>query len=113
VKDNDKKLFSDVDPQTVTSYNEVDPKIGHDRVPTARQEDVLLTVPNMTFEPGQHYTIVIAVRPRHPEPRNNQNIRQAQHRNGDVYSFAVIECNDEEIVVSDIRGRNVDDYAEL
>ncbi len=57
VKDNDEKLFNSVDPQTVTSYNEVDPKRPRS---SSDRKTILLTVPNMTFEPGQHYTIVIA-----------------------------------------------------
>src|SRR5262245_17357791 len=62
VKDNDEKLFSGVYPQTVTSYNEVDPKTATLEFRPQDKKDVLLTVPNKTFEPGHHYTIVIAAK---------------------------------------------------
>src|SRR5262245_4809764 len=60
VKDNDEKLFSGVDPQTITGYNEVDPITATLEFRPEDKKDVLLTVPNMTLEPGHHYTIVIA-----------------------------------------------------
>ena len=60
VKDNDEKLFNDVDPQTITGYNEVDPITATLEFRSEGKKDVLLTVPNMTLEPGHHYTIVIA-----------------------------------------------------
>jgi hypothetical protein len=74
----------------------------------------LLTVPNMTFEPGHHYTIVIAGKTKDtPKLETIQNKHQAQSGNGDAGSFAVNDCDDEVIVDSDIRGRNEDDYAKL
>jgi hypothetical protein len=60
VREKDSALFSGVNPQTVTFYNEVDPMTGTLEVRPQGKTDVLLTVPNVKFEAGHIYTIVLA-----------------------------------------------------
>jgi hypothetical protein len=60
VKGKDDKLFSGVNPQTVTDFNEIDPMTATLEFRPQNRTEVLLTVPNMTFQPGHNYTIVVA-----------------------------------------------------
>src|SRR5262245_5447629 len=53
------KLVGGVNPETVTSYHEVDPMTGALEVRPQGKKDVLLTTP-VKFEPGHLYTIIFA-----------------------------------------------------
>jgi hypothetical protein len=55
--------FAGVNSQTVTFYKEVDPMRTTIEVRPQGKPDVLLTVPNVTLEPGHIYTYVIAGKP--------------------------------------------------
>jgi len=59
-KGKDKALFSGVNFKSETSYTEVDPMSVTLEVRPEGKKDVLLTVPNVTFEAGKLYTIVLA-----------------------------------------------------
>lgn len=52
--------FEGVNPQTVTFYKEVDPMTTALEVRPQGKTDILVTVPNVTFEAGHIYTYVIA-----------------------------------------------------
>jgi Domain of unknown function (DUF4397) len=52
--------FEGVNPQTVTLYKEVDPMTTALEVRPQGKTDILVTVPNATFEAGHIYTYVIA-----------------------------------------------------
>ncbi len=60
VKGNDNKLFAGVNPQTVTDYSSVNPMTATLEFCPQDKTNVLLSVPNMTFEDGHYYTIVVA-----------------------------------------------------
>jgi Domain of unknown function (DUF4397) len=60
VRDRGSALFSGVNPQTVTFYNEIDPMTVTLEVRPQGKTNVLLTVPNVKFEAGHIYTIVLA-----------------------------------------------------
>jgi Domain of unknown function (DUF4397) len=59
VKGEDNALFDGVNTQTVTNYNEVDPMTVTLEVRPQGEVNVLLMVPNVTFEPGHLYTMVV------------------------------------------------------
>jgi Domain of unknown function (DUF4397) len=59
VKGEDNALFDGVNTQTVTNYNEVDPMTVTVEVRPQGEVNVLLMVPNVTFEPGHLYTMVV------------------------------------------------------
>jgi hypothetical protein len=59
-KGKENALFSGVNQQTVTLYNEIDPMTATLEVRPQGKTDVLLTVPNVAFEAGHIYTIVLA-----------------------------------------------------
>jgi len=57
-KGKDRALFSGVNFNSETSYSEVDPMSATLEVRPEGKRDVLLTVPNVTFEVGKIYTII-------------------------------------------------------
>jgi hypothetical protein len=63
MKGNDNKLFSGVNPQTATDFNEIDPTTTTLEFRPEGKPDVLLAVPDMKFEAGHNYTIVIMGKP--------------------------------------------------
>jgi Domain of unknown function (DUF4397) len=63
MKGNDNALFSGVNPQTATGFNEIDPTMATLEIRTEGKKDVLLIVPDMKFESGHNYTIVITGKP--------------------------------------------------
>src|SRR5262245_51261851 len=59
VKGKEDKLFGGVNPESVTTYNEIDPMTASLEVRPQGKKNVLLTVPAINFEPGHLYTIVL------------------------------------------------------
>lgn len=60
VKGRSDTLFGGVNQQTVTNYNDVDPMTVTLEVRPQGSKNVVLTVPNVTFDAGHLYTIVVA-----------------------------------------------------
>jgi hypothetical protein len=59
VKGKEHNLFGGVNPETVTTYNEIDPMTVSLEVRPQGKKNVLLTVPAITFDAGHLYTIVL------------------------------------------------------
>jgi hypothetical protein len=59
VKGRDGNLFGGVNPETVTTYTEVDPTTVSLEIRPQGKKNVLLTVPAFTFDAGHLYTIVL------------------------------------------------------
>ncbi|NOT62350.1 MAG: DUF4397 domain-containing protein [Acidobacteria bacterium] len=60
VKGQTSSLFSGVNPQAVTNYSDVDPMTVTLEVRPQGAKTVALTIPNVSFEAGHLYTIVVA-----------------------------------------------------
>jgi hypothetical protein len=58
-KTGDKKLFGGVNALTVTSYSELDPMSGTLEVRPEGSNNAVLTIPNVKFNAGETYTIVL------------------------------------------------------
>jgi hypothetical protein len=59
VKDKEKGLFNGVNFQTATNYKDIDPQTVTLEVRPEGKKDVLLAVPNLSFEAGHRYTIIV------------------------------------------------------
>ena len=61
-KGNEKALFAKLNFQSVKGYNDVDPMDVTLELRREGQQNAILTIPNVKFETGKIYTIVIAGR---------------------------------------------------